>query len=255
MPAVTLTLAGLRLRLEPPALAAVDDVFRPFLASGGEPDVTITYRPRAGEQTCALSGDGKTLDICYPPESAGHFATLRGCLIETPVERLLLRHGRMMLHASLVRAPYGALLFTGNSGVGKSTQAELWAQHAGAVVLNGDRAILSREADGWRAYGSPYAGSSGLCVQDSELVRCIVLLEQGEDNCVTIPAPAACFRRLLAQTSMFGMDGEETDRLCDLLLELIGEVPVCVLRCTPDAGAVEALSDHLRKGGDDHGGT
>ena len=46
-----------------------------------------------------------------------------------------------------------AIAFSGPSGVGKSTQAEIWKQCFQADILNGDRALLRKADQGWKAYG------------------------------------------------------------------------------------------------------
>ena len=48
----------------------------------------------------------------------------------------------LLLHASLIDYGGSGILFVGNSGVGKTTQAELWQQHLGAEILNGDKALV-----------------------------------------------------------------------------------------------------------------
>ncbi len=184
----------------------------------------------------------------YHPRIEGHFAALRGCLIHTPVEQILLLHHRFFLHASLVTSPFGGLLFTGDSGVGKSTQAELWREHRGSEIINGDRAIVAIEENGWCAFGSPYAGSSGYFVRGDAPIRAIILLEQAQENRVTVVSTSEAFKKLFLQVSLNHSQPEQVNRLCDLLMELISAVPIYRLRCTPDVRAVQVLEAALRKG-------
>ena len=51
--------------------------------------------------------------------------------------------GMLVLHSAYIVTSAGeAILFSGPSGVGKSTQAALWERCAGARVVNGDRALV-----------------------------------------------------------------------------------------------------------------
>ena len=104
----------------------------------------------------------------------------------------------MILHASFVSTRYGGLLFSGVSGIGKSTQADLWQRYEGAELLNGDRTVLRRMDGVWTAFGSPYAGSSNCFVNESRPVRAIVLLSQGSACSLRRLSPAAAFRGLYA---------------------------------------------------------
>ena len=75
-------------------------------------------------------------------------------------EQLLLEHRAFQLHASVIDWQGQGILFSAPSGTGKSTQADLWQTHAGATILNGDRAVIRWLDSQYRVYGSPYAGSS-----------------------------------------------------------------------------------------------
>ena len=59
--------------------------------------------------------------------------------------------------ASFIRWQGRGILFSAPSGTGKSTQANLWVQHQGAEVINGDRAALRQVGGRWQAFGLPYA--------------------------------------------------------------------------------------------------
>lgn len=149
----------------------------------------------------------------------------------------------MILHASFVSTRYGGLLFSGVSGIGKSTQADLWQRYEGAELLNGDRTVLRRIDGVWTAFGSPYAGSSNCFVNESRPVRAIVLLSQGSACSLRRLSPAAAFRGLYAGMTVNLWDDRYVARVCDLLAAL--DVPVYALTCTPDRAAVDCLKAEL----------
>ncbi|MCD7755792.1 MAG: hypothetical protein LUJ09_05610 [Firmicutes bacterium] len=250
MPETALSIGGLQFHLRLPSLPRADVEIAPFVVETAETcDVLVDYRPDESDPdySVTVSPDGGRVTVRYPADLSYRFAALRGCLMHIPMEQILLAHDRFFLHASFVASPFGGLLFTGDSGVGKSTQAELWRAHTGSTVINGDRAIVAKAADGWRAYGSPYAGSSGYYVKRDEPIRAIILLEQAAENQADAVPPAEAFRKLLLQISVDHSRTYDVERLCDLVAGLMAAVPIYRLRCTPDIRAVDALRATLRK--------
>ena len=77
----------------------------------------------------------------------------------------------LLMHASAVSYEGNGIVFTASSGVGKTTQAELWAKYKNAKILNGDKVFLKREQDGIHAWGSPWKGSSPYALNDSAKLR------------------------------------------------------------------------------------
>ena len=164
-------------------------------------------------------------------------------------ENMLLVEEKMILHASCVRHPkLGGILFSGPSGVGKSTQADLWCVYLGADLLNGDRTILGRGLQGWNAYGSPYAGSSRCYVNESCSVTAVVMLKQSPICRIRRMSKPEAFRAVYAGLTVNNWDSRFVEQICDLAGALIWNVPVYELSCTPDKHAVEILYSELQKG-------
>ena len=122
------------------------------------------------------------IEIGVLPDYLSYFTGSAGIFNRIGMETLLLQHHSLLLHASLIKLKGKALAFAGPSGVGKSTQADIWRHYLGADIINGDRAALKKEADGWYAYGGPYAGTSGIYKNDRAPLAAIVLLEQAEES-------------------------------------------------------------------------
>ena len=165
------------------------------------------------------------------------------------LEQLLLELDALLLHASFVRFQGKGILFSGPSGIGKSTQARLWEQHRDAEVLNGDRAAI-RFADGaWRAYGLPLAGSSRIFRNEDAPIGAIVVLRQAPENRIRPMSAAEAIRLLLPEFSIHRWDRAFVDRVLELAAALLTAVPVYLLECTPERSAVELLHGTLQKGG------
>ena len=162
-------------------------------------------------------------------------------------ERLLIHDQRLNLHAACVDTDFGGILFSGPSGIGKSTQAELWCKFADARLLNGDRPILSEKASGWMAYGSPYAGSSNCYRNESTKIRAIVMLKQAKECTIRKLRTTEAFRSIYREVTIHPWDKAFVLTAGDLVQKLVLEIPVYELSCTPDERAVELLKNTLRE--------
>ncbi len=152
-------------------------------------------------------------------------------------EELLLRHNAIVFHSSLVSYKGRGILFSGPSGMGKSTQADLWQRTFGAEILNGDRAVIFPTQDGFRAGGSPWCGSSEIYSPEHVPIEAIILLRQGKENRILPAEPKIAFLEIYSQCIVHDWDKRYVDRLCDLVQELVRKVPVYILSCLPDVSA------------------
>jgi hypothetical protein len=155
---------------------------------------------------------------------------------------LLLRHNAVLLHSSAVLYEGKCLMFCGASGAGKSTQADLWHKHIGAKIINGDRTVVRKHADGFWGGGSMWSGTSRIYHPDHAPIAGIFLVEHGSENRVErLGYPA--FKTLLTQTILNSWDPDFMERATQLLAELIDSVPIYRLSCLPDTAAVELVRD------------
>lgn len=153
----------------------------------------------------------------------------------------LLQHGNMVIHASYIDWNGRGILFTAPSGTGKSTQADLWCRHAGAELMNGDRALIGEKDGKWYSYGYPCCGSSAVCVNRTLPLTMIVVLDQGDDNRLVGLSTSQKIRALAAAAEMFLWNQAEIGRVLDLAEKLVRTVPVVKLVCRPDTEAVDVL--------------
>ena len=193
--------------------------------------------------------DGSHLDVPYLEKGARCVSQMHNSFFHLGFEELLIRRDRLCFHAACVDTPLGGILFSGRSGIGKSTQAELWCRHRNARQINGDRPVLSKEEAGWLAWGSPYAGSSGVHVNDHCPVSAIVMLQQAEACSLRQLSSGEAFRAVWSGLTMHSWNEQFVEKACDLALELIDQVPVYEFACTPDEAAVRYLEQALRKEG------
>ena len=156
-----------------------------------------------------------------------------------------LQHRMPVLHASYIDHCGSGIIFTAPSGTGKSTQAELWRQHAQAEIINGDRVLLGKRDEKWYAHGYPCCGSSTICVNRSLPLAAIVVLAQGEKNRVETLSVPQKIRALSSATELFIWDPQEIEQAIGIAAEIAAQVPVFRLTCTPDKNAVDTLKQYL----------
>lgn len=280
-----LSVAGVHILFESDREIVQNEEFLPFISKDHTADILATVRmarsvPELPEQTlyadrfCAVAEneagslqkfffgsadaqdqcvvstyapDNKHILIEYPDLDAYRQLTLRSCFYWLGFESILLRRNKLCLHAACVDTALGGVLFSGVSGIGKSTQAELWCRYRGARQINGDRPILSQEAQGWRAWGSPYAGSSRYHVNASCALTAIVLLQQAETCSLRRLTPAEAFRGVWAGLTVRSWDASYVEAASLLTIDLVEKVPVFAFCCTPDEEAVACLERALQK--------
>lgn len=159
-------------------------------------------------------------------------------------EALLLRHNAFLLHSSVVMVNGKAVLFCGPSGAGKSTQARLWEQFAQAQILNGDRCVVMKKADGFYGGGSIWCGTAATYRPEQAPIAGIVLIKQGSENRLR-PMSFDAFVPLLRQITVNSWDSDFMTTVTDLLSELMAQVDIYELECRPDRHAVSMVYQTL----------
>lgn len=158
---------------------------------------------------------------------------------------LFLEKGAGLLHAAFVGIGKTGLLFAGQKGQGKTTQAQLWERFRAAEAINGDRAEVRLTENGLTALGVPLCGSSGVCVNKSASVRAIVFPFRSVRNSVSPLAPMEAFKLLIGCFSYTESDPAMQEKAVILAERIAENAPCLRLECLPDETAVTALSAAL----------
>lgn len=161
------------------------------------------------------------------------------------LEHDCLRADAFLLHASYVIHDGCAVLFSAPSGHGKSTQADLWAQYAGAEIINGDRALVYRRDGRWFASGFPVCGSSEFCLDRSAPLKALVYLEKAPENRALPLTPLQAVRRFYSQAFVNRWSGADCAAISNLLITVSQQIPIFHYRCTKEADAVTFLRQRI----------
>lgn len=146
--------------------------------------------------------------------------------------------GALLMHASAVCLNDKAIVFTASSGVGKTTQAELWQKYRNATVINGDKVFLTKESEKIVAWGSPWNGSSPYAENIGAETAAIIVLEQAEENSIRKLQGMEMLEKLLPHVFFPNWDANCERAVLGLLDELLARTDVYLLCCCPDEDAV-----------------
>lgn len=166
-----------------------------------------------------------------------------------PMRAIFQQFGTLFFHAAQIAVKETGILFTAPSGTGKTTQAKLWEKYRGARHICADRTLVRRLPEGWRTFGYPLDGSEPICSEEEHTLGAVVLLRQGQQNQVVRLNGRHAIAALMPQMVIDGWSAEAKAREIELLANLLEEIPVYQLNCTPDETAVRCLEQRLIKDG------
>lgn len=149
----------------------------------------------------------------------------------------------LQIHSSLVDYKGRGLMFLGPSGIGKTTQAELWNKYRDALIINGDVVFVQETPDAFLGWGTPWHGSSPYCENANVPVRAMIVLKQAEENSIR---ELTGFEKVTAvsESVFYPRWLEGGMELClETLDHLLTAVPVYELRCRPDEDAVRITEE------------
>ena len=161
---------------------------------------------------------------------------------EYPLDGLVLYyltaiHGDIMIHASGVKNSGRGYLFSGVSGMGKTTMAKLW-QEAGAKVIHDDRLILRNTGNGYMMYNTPVYSNDEPAESP---VNKIFLIEHGSRNEVIPVSGASAISMVMANCIQHNWDQEIIARLIGSVSFLCRAVPVTRLPLRPDRSIIDEI--------------
>ena len=150
------------------------------------------------------------------------------------VHSLILANERgFLLHASSVIRNGRAFLFSGVSGAGKTTISRLAPPDV--VLLTDEISYIRHKSDGYRAYGTPFAGELARNGENtSSPIATAFFLVKGLQNQIADVAPAAAIRQLLRNVLFFAHDPKLVEQLFETAVDFVARVPVQQLTFSPE---------------------
>ena len=158
-------------------------------------------------------------------------------------------YGGMMLHSSAVELDGHAYLFSGPSGMGKSTHTRLWQREFPvARVFNDDKPVL-RKLDGvWYAYGTPWCGKDGINLNMKVPLAGICFLRRGKQNSIRRLSLIEATAAVISQTNRRFASAQGLEYMTVLVDRLVNDIPIYELRCLAEPAAARLSYETMQKG-------
>lgn len=146
--------------------------------------------------------------------------------------------GGLLIHASGVRDGNNGYLYTGVSGIGKSTMSMLWKK-SGAELINDDRLWLHKIENQWFMFNTPmvyYAQEPKM----APLAGMFLLRQSLENQLLPIKGVQSSLR-IMANCIQQFYNKEMTSTHLDRVMDLTSSIPVYDLGFKPDGEVVEII--------------
>jgi len=153
---------------------------------------------------------------------------------------LTVTHDALLVHGSAVWDGARGRIFSGFSGVGKSTMARIWKEN-GATVINDDRLIIRRTGDGYTVHNTPmfYADEPRQAP-----LHGIFLPYHSPENLMAPLSGADAASKVLAYCIQHGYHRPHVEHRLEVVSALCDAVPVHRLGVVPDADIIPYIRDH-----------
>lgn len=156
------------------------------------------------------------------------------------------KKGRFALHSASILYRKKAWLFSGHSGMGKSTHTALWHELFQAPYLNGDLNLIGSREGQLIVYGIPWCGTSGIFTTKEYPLGGIVLLGRHPelDLIEELSAPDKILRVMQRMISPAWTE-ELLNQNLSFASQIADKVPVFHLSCTKRPSAAQAARDEI----------
>ena len=203
-------------------------VSRDYLATFEKPDFVISVSCAEIEKESARRGHKP---FGYDDIDGGVDEYLEIPVTFRKIAHRLIDESIVLLHGAAVAVDGQCFIFTGPSGIGKTTHIKNWLNRVpGAFVVNGDKPFVDPKNK--IVFGSPWCGKEGMNTNISVPLKGLISLEQGDHNRITRIDFSDILPVLLQQVYI---PSEEHLALKVIrLIELLKEVPCYNMICNTE---------------------
>jgi hypothetical protein len=149
---------------------------------------------------------------------------------------LLAREGGFLLHAASAVREGEAHIFTGRSGAGKTTLSRLAPKDV--TLLTDEVSYVRKSANGYTAYGTPFAGELAKAGENTSApLAAVYLLVQGPENRLEPMDEAAAVRTLMRNILFFAQDEASVRSVFKSACEFAAKIPMYKMIFTRSSAA------------------
>jgi hypothetical protein len=161
---------------------------------------------------------------------------------------IALLHGMTALHASALMLNGEAILFSGPSGMGKSTQANLWRKKfPTCITINDDKPLLHPTESGVEVYGTPWSGKDAINTNIEVKLKAIVFLGKAKNNNIKTLTKKEQVQEMVRNTYRPN-HSELALKNLSLIDKMIGNTIIIGYDCTKNEDSVQMLYDFIYEG-------
>ncbi|MBR6477003.1 MAG: PqqD family protein [Lachnospiraceae bacterium] len=153
--------------------------------------------------------------------------------------------GMVALHSTSILYKDKAWLFSGHSGMGKSTHAHLWEESFGTPILNGDLNLLAMQDGKPVIHGIPWCGTSEISDTKTHPLGGITLLNRAQTNFVTELSPDQKLLLVDQRLISHSWTPQLFDQNLKVIKKIAPEILICKLCCTKDPEAAVVMRNRI----------
>ena len=166
-------------------------------------------------------------------------------LIQGAIESMLALHGYVSMHAAAVETNGEAFLFSGPSGIGKSTWAKAWEASFGAKLISGDRPLI--DIKNMEIYGIPWDGEEQCFRNVHYPLNAICEVRHSENAYIRAMTEKQRLKLLTARCFMPGWDKKAMAAQEQNIIHLATHAKIFRAFCGPSANDASALQNILKQ--------
>lgn len=155
------------------------------------------------------------------------------------------KQGMAAIHSASILYKDKLWLFSGHSGMGKSTHTNLWKEHFGTPVINGDLNLLAIENDIPVVHGIPWCGTSGIYDTKTYPLGGIILVNRGTTDYtedISVDEKLLLVSQRLISPSW---TKEQWEKNMEIVEQITRDILVCKLYCTKEKSAAEVMKKRI----------
>ena len=157
--------------------------------------------------------------------------------------------GAVMIHSSCISYKGEAILFSADSGTGKSTHTSLWKELYSDDVkfINDDKPVIRLFGDQAYAYGTPWSGKTDLNSNICAPLKGIVILERGEKNVIEKVQLSEVISTVFSNIVVPNENQEIAQIALKSYNEILKKVPLYRLKCNISLEAPKIVKEEVFK--------
>lgn len=160
--------------------------------------------------------------------------------------------GGAVLHGSAIAFENQGIVFSANSGTGKSTHTSLWKECFGdrVTIINDDKPAIRFYENTPIIFGTPWSGKTDLNTNIQVPLKAIVFIKRSDSNWIERLTVRDSIFHLASQITRPYYDENLGRKTLEIIEKLVRHVPIYRLHCNMSQEAVDVAYQNIMKKGE-----